>query len=1556
MLLFSVLTQSALLLTSSPSRFPSNPTLQVIGSGIDGGYVYDIGSRYYSVARDGSTMYYPNGNVWTICEASSSKSYAFYRTNQTILKIVWNTGAQDSFSIFNVTNDCTASFLLKTVPLWNTNQAVFKLNTVNGIKASIVKNDLHLELVSSVGNKLYSVYYPYLRSLATAGYPFISMVGLWGNVGGALGTIVASTVIGINNFIFLTQGASNNINVTSVSISYPHSTLLYINVPTVSPIFRGVYSSFSGNPKEFPTYDANATLGSSLIFQYYTTNTGLNYNFNFNTMSFTSSQTPTYPSSDTRYYYKGNNIDIGIGGGSTVKLYLPTDLVASGTPYYTATKSISGSFPISAYWNESLLYIPNETTAFNISADGYPPQTYELYRYYQFGQNTIFPYCSNMTSSSLALDGYQYGLNPTPTLQLNISNGVVDGLKYLNYPSAVVRFDKSYTYINNMYAFNSSIASIFATAGYYAFFSNLFVVTLNTWLTTPTFPYYPFILGSYKLTIKNVCKSETSTTNTNFYGTAYLTFPVDSNFFQLYTYTATFSANVSANMCADPITYTRTLSNARPFNDYYLQNPGFTQFTFVNNNQLNVQMPDPFIATLNDYISRNFTIEIAVTGKRCGVDLVGSYDVSVFNFASKQMQIQVDAYSYDIKTTYTMSIDVASPDGTCVFTSNPTFIAGANNYQLGNNWLNNYSYNKAGNLVLNTTAEFKLAITGGALLTFTSLKSTIDLQGCPANQQIENLYPNSFFNGTIEVPIPLSYNGTKFYMSPALIGAIGTCSFQTSTVSSPMLVTGIGYNDAALNVLAVNSSMLSLSSGNSLQINLASQPQAAANLSYYVGANGFTVSLAIYGTSFPLADYQEVIPITAVNFVSNIITLNSKAALYSPCQRSLILEFQIQSAQCDFMAYRTNTTYGSGTYNLPGNQMFNATGNSPNVQYVNGQVIRMPFSSLFQQTFETSTLKLNANMSANTCGQAKLSSQTLNITGNRTLSPSQTYLDFVLAPEYFDTYALYNLNISGTADLCKFSVSFTFNAGQQGSVNSVLSGLSINTSDFQFLSGSSLKITKPAYINQISSYSGGYTVVKYVKADTCQTQFPETISNQFSIPDDYYNSTVAFTLQTNVQSINCQLSTNYTFSGGHTPRIFNAYYNFGNIEILGANLGSITGVCSRTRSITFNYVGGGSKTSSMATSWIDSKIVVQGDVNVISVVVTVGGNSVTALVSQPFFSIDTFLNNEITADGVQQFTIPLNIYGFAVDDLWVIDPSNLLYSSFKAKNGTVMTPMVLNLPKNNLASAVLIYFYIGKYKVPGLISVTIRRTPVISGQNLSPTIQAEGDKYQFAFRIPGNMKYSLVDYTSLTNRYTLLPQHSGLVYDASSILMNPVPGHIITGYDIVAKFVVTSDAVVGQTVLNGFVSGTSTTIGTFSAVNGSEALAFIDQNMTWLYDNQNTKILKVGDFPLTVNLSFIDTKKPVDSVATFAIVASLICPSGYFPNVFGQSSDGKISLCATCPVGATCSATGSASPKGLPGYYEINTNGVFVYAPCLPSDACQGSMLCNSGYGNLQFI
>ena len=1542
------------MLTNAPSRYPNT---QVIAP-LDGGYVYELGSKYYSVSRDGGSMYYVSGSNWIKCEnaADGSISYAAYRVNgviQQIFKISWTsvTLGQESFVISDVTTDCTSPISLKSVPVWPTFLSTFRLAT---IKAAVVGNDLHLELQSDAGSKdLLSLYYPNFKT--SSAQPFINKVGHGAtyDAGSGRNIIIGSSVMGPNNFVYLFQDNTATVTVTNVSVSYVN-TLNYANIQSITPVYRFNYpTSFAGNMKEFPTFDAMATMPPNLFFQYYSSGSGVGIDVDFKAMSYSQTVSVGWTGGQsTKYYYKGDVLEVGNTGGTAVKLFLVADAAVGTNPYYTTTKG-SGGFGNTVYWNESVLYITNEQSAFNVTGDEFQPQPFEFFRYFQFYGNSISPFCSNITQLTSFSDVFQATMNPVPTFQLSMSGNQVNGMKYTNNANAIIRFNKTSTYIPGVFAFNSTLAGQLSAVAPFAVGNN-FRIGIDQWKTA-NFPYGPVTVLSSSLTISNVCKSQTSVGTV---GPANILFPIDQNFFQQFSYSTLISVSASCPDCNDPLVATAPGTGPKSFNDFYLQSQTFSGITFANGNMMYVPMPNPTAATLEDYKTRNFTILITVRATRCGPDSLVTYDISVNNIinnAQKRLEIPVDANSYDIKTTYTLEFDVTSPDGKCTFTSTSTISnAGNNNYQVSSNWITNVNYNSQGNLILNTTDAFRTAISSSSNV-ISSLSSSVTMQGCPVQIIQPNSFSNGIFTGTIEIPVPPAFNGTKFYIAPTLTGQIGTCIFQTTAVSSPILVPGISYKDNLLSSLVVNSSMVTVS-GSALQISLSTTPVVASRLNYYV-SNGYTVGLAINGTSFPITESQELFTLDTINFASNVVTLSSNAASYAPCQRSLNIEFQIQSPQCDFMAYRKNVTFGSGTYNLPGSEMFDVgTNNVPNVLYTNGQVIRLPLSTAFKHTFSTSNLQLTANMSANTCGINKLSSQTLNLSGNKT---NQTYLDFVLTPQYFDTYALFNLNVSGIADKCKFTVNnYLFNAGQQGSVNTVLSSLNISSSDFQFVPSNGLKIINSAYTSQLGIYSGGYNVVKYVKADTCSTQFFETGlgTNQFSIPDDYYNSTVTFTLQTNVQSGNCQFSTNYTFSGGHTPRIFNAYYNFGNIEILGANLGSITGVCSRTRSITFNYVGGGSKTSSMATSWIDSKIVVQGDVNVISVVVTVGGNSVTALVSQPFFSIDTFLNNEITADGVQQFTIPLNIYGFAVDDLWVIDPSNLLYSSFKAKNGTVMTPMVLNLPKNNLASAVLIYFYIGKYKVPGLISVTIRRTPVISGQNLSPTIQAEGDKYQFAFRIPGNMKYSLVDYTSLTNRYTLLPQHSGLVYDASSILMNPVPGHIITGYDIVAKFVVTSDAVVGQTVLNGFVSGTSTTIGTFSAVNGSEALAFIDQNMTWLYDNQNTKILKVGDFPLTVNLSFIDTKKPVDSVATFAIVASLICPSGYFPNVFGQSSDGKISLCATCPVGATCSATGSASPKGLPGYYEINTNGVFVYAPCLPSDACQGSMLCNSGYGNLQFI
>ena len=1545
------------MLTNPPSRTGSAPVVSNIG--MDNGYIYDLGSKYYSVSRDGSTMYYLNGIIWTMCESAGvPKSYAYYRANQTILRISWSTGSQDAFTISSITNDCTSTgySLLKTVPLWVTNAGSFALNT---IKATAVNNDLHLELPSSVGSKnLYSVYYPFLNRLQTAGLPYIMKVGIWGPIG-SVGCIIASTVFASNNFTYLVQ-SSSGVNVTSANISsqlISNYVTSFSNVAAITPIVRGKYPSFVNNGKEFPTYDAFATVPSDLVFQYHSS-TGIDYNFDFNTMSYTNT-TSGNPVSVARYYYKDTIIDtVTTAGSVALSLYLLDNLTI---PYYTTTRANNrGLTPV--YWSESVLYITNDLSSFMTISDGFTPQQFEFNRYFQINGDVIIPYCSTTTNITSIFVANQGNLVSQPQYQLSISNKIVDGIKYVNFPKAVIQFDRPYVYDPTSIGFTSSLSpSIPAnpTVG-----SAFVQVTF-----TPPASYDNVTFGNGTMTISNECKSLTISGGYNAASNS-LRFAADARLFGSFKNNILITNNASALGCSDSWTSNTTTSGV-PFTDYYLDNSGFgslsaSKFSFDSNTQqMRIDMPDPFLNTMKDYKLRNFALNITLRGQRCGNDLLMHYDATAVNLNAKQLQFSVDSASFGIKTTYSMSISVLSPDGSCRFTSNViSFNAGSNHmnlYPSGPDWLYNYYYSSTGKFVLNTTNSFRTAIQG-LETTFTSLAVDIGLSGCPASTILNTGLGATVFDGTFQVIIPANFNGSKYYMNPSARGVLGSCSFQVSAYPSPFQVNGTVFKDAGFNTLKANASTFSINAAKMLFWNMSSMPIVLGRLSYYLNINnGFQVNLAINGTTFPLVTSnpsKQTIPLTSTSISNSVLSVDTSALLTASCKQSLTLEFQIQSTTCDYMVYGTGVTIGNGIYSAIGSELFtiDAFSNEQTVFYVNNNVLRLPFSLKFQQTFAASVLSLNAKLAASTCGQQLNASQSLELAFNNTLLANQTYLDFTLTPQYYDTFALYNINMNGVADTCQFSLSnYVFKAGSKGSVDAKLNGLNINGTDIQFISPSNLKIANQQYVSQISSYSsGGSTIVQFVKADTCPNKFDSvgaSGSNQFTIPADFFNSTVQFTLQTNIQSGDCQLSTNFTFNAGFAPSLKAAYYNFGNIEILGANLGSNSGVCTRNRTILLSYANGTNVTSGSVILWNDGKIIFPGIPAIVSVTVKIGVNTVTTAVSRPFFAIDTFLNNEITFDGLQKFTFALDTYGFDSNEKWVIDTSNELYNSFLSKNGSMSDQLTLHLPANKIAKDLTIYFYIGPYKVPGLICINIRRTPIITGQNLSPTIELlPSGNYQFGFRVPDVLRYSLVDYSSITNSYKALPEHLGLAYDSSNVLMYPIPQKTVSQYDINAKFNVVSDAAVGQTVLNNLESGTTTSIGYLSIINGVEKVTFINQNITWAYDNQNTKILKVGDFPLMVNLTFIDTKKQALSIASFSIVASLICPSGQFPNVFGQTNDNKISLCATCPDGATCSATGTGIPQGKTGYYELNNNGVYVYAPCIPAEACQGSSICSTGY------
>ena len=316
-------------------------------------------------------------------------------------------------------------------------------------------------------------------------------------------------------------------------------------------------------------------------------------------------------------------------------------------------------------------------------------------------------------------------------------------------------------------------------------------------------------------------------------------------------------------------------------------------------------------------------------------------------------------------------------------------------------------------------------------------------------------------------------------------------------------------------------------------------------------------------------------------------------------------------------------------------------------------------------------------------------------------------------------------------------------------------------------------------------------------------------------------------------------------------------------------------------------------------------------------------------VAQPYFEINTFMNNELSIDDLQKFEIQLNGFGLNKTDLWTIHSSNTLYANFKVSSGFMDQKMILQLPKDRIASDVGIYFTIVPHFIPGLILVNIKRTPILSGQTLSPTIQEVAGRYSFSYSLADILKYSLLEFPQLVNSFEVDSEHAGFKLDKPSLKLSTSPGYLVTSYALNVHFTILSEASVGQTAINGQISQSNLTIGTFTNI-GTERLVFSEQLLSWSLSAQNKKYLKIGDLPINVNLSLIDTRSSL-SYANFLIAALLVCKTNEYPNIFNAKDvNGNINLCGTCPKGATCSPTGAEAPSRVDGYYKsVDSNGVY---------------------------
>ena len=1582
---------NALILTAHPTKTPGLNTLPDFGNYYA---VYDLGEKYFAKVVSSYTggsnnfMYYSSGITWNKCadgEGPNKYTFVHYRANKTVLRLDWSltvVPGVDSIVVSDVTNDCMNPVQLKVITLWATTGS-FGLDN-RALKGSFIDHDLHMELRQG-DDILLSIYYPYILNLSSTEF-YINRLWL-----DSTAATFATSVLSKNKFMYI-AGGNNPKAIYVGSMNFPNSSSTGFSSISNAPLTKQTenFPVYSDRDDHTLYYDIGISIASDLIYQFYSLTNGLFYSFDFNTFTTTyTSPLITYPTTGgdpawyqyefwspimhERLFYKNYIIDAGTKSGSRINLFLPTNLT---TPYYSIQKnptSLYGNY----YWNNSVLYLTNNPDSISVTSSGFQPDPYQYVGYYQFFGKSIFPHCSNVSASSLFQDKFQKGMSPQPYFQLSFLNNSVNGirynndnlqstfvqaynytpksdlgsnpvpgstlwgiqssinLEYLQSPAATINFDQSYTFNQNQTAYNTIVSNFVNMTG---FVSGLYNVDLSGLNNSANNPFAPISTSTGNLTANNACKSQTIRGIPTSNG---MSFAIDPLIFSNFTTTFTVSIHSNGYKCADPITKSIITITGVPFNDPYIQNANISQISFVNGTIMVVKMPNDLATTLNDYHSRYYAIKFTIVAQNCGPDVVKSYGSEIINATSSQLQIPIDPSLYNTTTTFRMVVNVVSPDGNCNFTSTMApFTAGMNQKVIPNNWLSYYGYNNNGNLELNVTNAFIMSITSNYRnFAFSSLSASLLFQGCRNSETTINNYNNGIFNGTIEIPILSNFNGSKLYFSPSLQGSMGTCNFQSAPILSPFQLNGTAYIDPVLSNLTIPSSSISSPSSNLIQIDLSAAPSVTSNLKNYL-SRGFAVSVAVNGTSFPIAGFKEIIEIYLSNFTNNMLSINSNSTQYSPCQRNLKLQFQIQSTQCDYMTYSTSTSYGNSVFGFIGNQV----DGSLTPSFINGRTIRLPLSASFYNTFKNATLSLSAVLDANMCGKQTISA-------NSSLLDA-TYLDFDISTEYYNVFAQYNVLMSGMADFCKFSISYGFNIGFLGTNSTILN---IPKDNFQFLPGSKLTVFDPVYTSQIASFSNSYSISKYVMAEGCSVKFFESTSNVFSIPSDYFNSTTVFKLYVDAQIDDCLRTTTYSFNGGYPPTISNAFYNFGNIEILGSNFGTNTGECYRNKTILLNFNGISTKIqSSNVLSWVDNKIIIKGDFNVKSVTVQVGINPpVTSIVSIPYYAIETYMNNELTIRGFQQFSIQLNDTGFKPNDQWFIHPSNSLYSSFQVANGNIQTPMVLNLPRNKIAIGVLIYFYVGNNKVPGLIRITIKRTPVITGKTLAPSVQLlnEAD-YQFSFSLAEILGNSFVDNNEIINTYHLLPEHQALQFDATLIMISPIPGYFVSQYDIDANFNVVKSAN-GRLQLNGIQDAfTNISIANYSDI---QQMSVRSLQLIWKYDNENTKLLKVGEFPLTMNMSLIDTKN-AESVAKFSVVASVVCPVGLFPNVFGRRHNGKIRLCETCPDKSTCSSSGSVIPKGEIGYWEIESEGAYSYAECIPRDACLGTEVCNAGYSNILLI
>ena len=1478
------------------------------------GFLVELSFKKFAISRNSTRMFQLTNGNWEECQSSlldGVKSFAYYRLERKIYAVIVTSKGGQSYQVYDVSMDCKSTSLdLKyNQQLFTTPQSILY------IKSAIVNRQLISE-IGLTGNEKVIISSPNLILSAAL------------KVGKKVIDSYASTVSHTGAILFaMKNGGVKQYNTTQI-LNGDYNTMA--TAEDIGLLFNCNFdypwSSNIGlfNAKHFPSFDFYASVDPELlVYEFYS-----DYDQKPHTIQFTVTdeamygyevlsmdlQSTTSISSSTMSLEPISSVQRlanVIYYSSTFVEYNMTQIRLSSTTKYSTVAINTALYP---FYNESKLFLTNGVDLYQIVGNGFSPNKYEFKHTFVVLNSSIVPYCSTDNTLSIFKDSRQSNLTETPyfKLLLNTMDPLrVKGIKYANYNEHVL-FNHELSYIDTQLGFEVAINE----------FIKFNRSVVNNVLTTQVFKELDVngdivTLGNGTLTVSNECKVFTTDGILN--GNS-IKFNVDNNLYKDSKFVYTFDTNSSS--CSDTVSVNST-NQIGSFADPYLQDMSFNNFTYgtnttTGNDTLIVNIPSPLSLTLLDYHKRNFYILASFTGKRCLDDLNGTVVVDVPNL---KFIIPIDAESRDIKTVYTITLYISNANLTCTQSTTFNFIAGTTEHTI-NNWYGGYEYDVDDKFILKLNDYF-IRFVG---FKFDVLNVSLSLEGCQVPETLNSILFDVSDKNRFSFNLPNRFLRSQFHFKPVLSGKSDYCYFKTSSI--PFIKTNAAnFIDTAFNNFTIANTSVSLID-NKFKIDMSRVTSVKNQIQSYLSRN-FTIQMILQGQTFPVRNLIRNTTLeTDINYVNNIIELDADVGLYFPCKRSYLLTLHIFSDFCK-ISPSTALTFGDSIYAMDKSLFINTT--NPTIISYNNDVTQIRLNRQFLESSIDSSLSINTRLNVSSCG--------LTASRANTLRASSPNLSYTFAKSLVNKYSLFTFGASGMVDQCQFQVSnFTFNEGTYTSSIAAINQLVLNQNEIGF-SGTQLVIADSGYQLAFNQLNSTYSKSSTLTVENCLLNFPGDSNFGYTIPLDYLGNDANYTLYTAILSSDCYLESVTPFRIGNSPSLSAAYYYFGVFQIIGRNMGDTSSSCQRPKSIHYKYTNGSvSIHNATIISWTNTLIVVEALKNVKSLLYSFGDYKVTIEVAQTYYSMTTFMNNFVINNN-QFFSFSLNSFGFKSTDTWTISNTNTLYSLFTRTSGSIVTPIGFNLPTNTVAKF-RIYFTVGVEQVPCFLDLEILNTPTLSPQIYYTSLEGNSafsikysDLFQFNFDIP----------RSMDNLFVLKPEHQ--VYY--------IPSNIIDQVDTSAnlflldfQLTVLKAVAIGQTFYNS--SASNIYLGSMDLNN---VVQQVNYNITWDL-NENTNILRLGTFPLILKFELREIYNLKPS-AIYEIVADVKCQLGEYPNIYGiKSSNGLVTLCSPCPVGAKCSSTGTEAPKRIDGYYREERDGIYAFTECYPIDACIGEdRTCSEGYG-----